>query len=463
LKEVKKGLEERWQSELSLVKRILEFQEKLETKSEQKQKGGVNTEALSKELERSKKQLESLQGEETMVPICVDSGVIASVISGWTGIPVGKMLTDEVQTILTLKQKMEQRIIGQSQALEAICRRIQTYRANLDDPGKPTGVFLAVGPSGVGKTETAVVLSEFLYGGERNMTVINMSEYQEAYTVSGLKGSPPGYVGYGKGGVLTEAVRHNPFSIVLLDEVEKAHPDVMELFYQVFDKGIMEDAEGVVVDFKNTIILLTSNVGSEVFMRACQDPENLPNAQSMIELIRPTLLKYFKPALLGRLVIVPYYPLGDREIRTIAKLKLATIEQRFMENHRVKLSYGEELIAAIAARCKEVDTGARNVDHIITNTLLPKLSGELLKRMAVDEPCTSIHIYLDRKRGFVYKSTPSSPLLHSVPEKKRSSLLYDRSSLQKGGKQKGAVKMAEAGPKKGGAKRSGSWLDFFKK
>lgn len=463
LKEVRKELEERWQSELSLVKRIIDFQEQLEIQADQRQKEGKDTEALSKELERTKEQLESLQAEEPMVPICVDSGVIASVISGWTGIPVGKMLTDEVQTILTLKERMERRIIGQSQALETICRRIQTYRANLDDPGKPTGVFLAVGPSGVGKTETAVVLSELLYGGERNMTVINMSEYQEAYTVSGLKGSPPGYVGYGKGGVLTEAVRHNPFSVVLLDEVEKAHPDVMELFYQVFDKGTMEDAEGVVVDFKNTIILLTSNVGSEVFMRACQDTENAPDAQTLVKLIRPTLLKYFKPALLGRLVIVPYYPLGDREIRKIARLKLATIEQRFMENHRVKLSYGEELIAAIAARCTEVDTGARNVDHIITNTLLPELSGELLKRMALDEPCTSVHIYLDRKGGFAYRSMPTSSLLHGAPEKKRSSLLYDWSLPQRKRKQKRAGKMAQASPKKGGSRRSGSWFDFLKK
>jgi len=463
IKDVRKNLEERWQKELSLVKRILVLQEQLETHAEQKETTEENIESPSKELERAKKTLESLQSRESMVPLCVDSGVIASVISGWTGIPVGKMLTDEVQTILTLKEKMEKRIIGQPQALEIICRRIQTYRANLDDPGKPTGVFLAVGPSGVGKTETAVVLSELLYGGERNMIVINMSEYQEAYTVSGLKGSPPGYVGYGKGGVLTEAVRHNPFSIVLLDEVEKAHPDVMELFYQVFDKGTMEDAEGVVVDFKNTIILLTSNVGSEIVMRACQDPENLPTGTSLIDLIRPTLLKYFKPALLGRLVIVPYYPLGDRVIRKIARLKLATIEQRFMGNHRVALSYGEDLIAAIAARCTEVDTGARNVDHIITNTLLPELSGELLKRMAVDEPCTNIRIYLDRKGGFAYKSTPSSSLLHAAPGKNRSSFVYDWSSPQRKKKQKKGGKMAHTSGRKGSSKGSGSWLDFLRK
>jgi type VI secretion system protein VasG len=472
----RKALEQRWEQELSLVKDIIELQKKLENHANEKEKSKKDREALSKALAEMKEQLEEVQDDEPMVPTCVDSGVIASVISGWTGIPVGKMLTDEIHTILNLKEKMEERIIGQPQALEAICRRIQTYRADLDDPGRPVGVFLLIGPSGVGKTETADVLSEFLYGGERNMIVINMSEYQEAYTVSGLKGSPPGYVGHGKGGVLTEAVRHNPFSVVLLDEVEKAHPDVMELFYQAFDKGIMEDAEGMVVDFKNTIILLTSNVSSEVFMRACQDPEKKPDAKALIELIRPTLVKYFKPALLGRLVIVPYYPLGDREIRKIARLKLSTIEERFMENHRVKLTYGEELISAIAARCTEVDTGARNVDHILTQNLLPELSGELLKRMAVDEPCESIHVYLNRDGGFAYKFAPSSPLLSSSSEKKRPSLLYDWSLpkklsgpskygdlLGKKGTKRRAQKMARTSSKRNPSRKSKSLFDFLKR
>jgi len=474
VKESRKELEDRWQEELTLVKSIVELQGKLEDQANGKEKGKKDVEALTKELNKLKKELEALQGDEPMVPIWVDSGVIASVISGWTGIPVGKMLTDEIHTVLNLKEKMEERIIGQPQALEAICRRIQTYRADLDDPGKPVGVFLLVGPSGVGKTETAAVLTDLLYGGERNMVVINMSEYQEAYTVSGLKGSPPGYVGYGKGGVLTEAVRRNPFSVVLLDEVEKAHPDVMELFYQAFDKGTMEDAEGVVVDFKNTIILLTSNVGSEVFMRAWQDSENRPDAQTMVELVRPTLLRYFKPALLGRLVIVPYYPLGDREIRKIARLKLTMIQQRFMENHRVELTYGEELISAIAARCTEVDTGARNVDHILTQNLLPELSGELLKRMVLDQPCTSTHIYLDRAGGFAYKSAPSSSLLTVSPEKKRSSLLYDwslpkrlsgqhRNLSGKKGRQKRVQKMTRTSTKRGSSKRSGGWFDFLRR
>jgi type VI secretion system protein VasG len=338
-----------------------------------------------------------------MVSVCVDSQVIASVVSGWTGIPVGKMLTDEIRAVLSLKEKLLERIIGQPQALDIICRRLQTSGANLGDPGKPVGVFLLVGPSGVGKTETAIVLADLLYGGERNMVVVNMSEYQEAHTVSGLKGSPPGYVGYGTGGVLTEAVRHNPYTVVLLDEVEKAHPDVMDLFYQVFDKGTLEDAEGVSVDFKNTLILLTCNVGTEIIMQVCQDLSTRPDTSTLVEKLRPALLRYFRSAFLGRLVIVPYLPLGDSEIRNIAKLKLAKIQSRFQENYRAKLTYDEELFAAIAARCTEVDSGARNVDHILTQTLLPELSGALLERMALGESFSGVHVSLDNAGNFVYE------------------------------------------------------------
>lgn len=477
VKASRKELEDHWQKELDIVNQVNELQNRIELETGGEEKGKKNAGRLRKELNKLKEQLEALQGEEPMVPLCVDSGVIASVVSGWTGIPVGKMLTDEIQTVLNLKEKLEERIIGQPQALETIAKRIQTYRADLDDPGKPVGVFLLVGPSGIGKTETALALSDLLYGGERNMVIINMSEYQEAYTVSGLKGSPPGYVGHGKGGVLTEAVRRNPFSVVLLDEVEKAHSDVMELFYQAFDKGTMEDAEGVVVDFKNTVILLTSNVGSEVIMKACRDGENLPDASSLIDMARPTLLKYFKPALLGRLVIVPYYPLMDREIRKIARLKLAKIQERFMENHRVELTYGEELITAIAARCREVDTGARNVDHILTQNLLPELSGELLKRMAVGEPCTSVHIYLNREGGFAYRSSPSSALLSLAAEKKRpSSLLHDWSLPRKAGgqgkprsagerkrEQKRGQKVVRNGSRRGTSRKTGRWFDIFKR
>jgi type VI secretion system protein VasG len=267
------------------------------------------------------------------------------------------------------------------------------------DPGKPVGVFLLVGPSGVGKTETAIALADLLFGGESNMVVVNMSEYQEAHSVSGLKGSPPGYVGFGSGGVLTEAVRRDPYTVVLLDEVEKAHPDVMDLFYQVFDKGELEDAEGLVVNFRNTVILLTSNAGSDRIIRACQDRSKLPDENELVELIRPELLRFFRPAFLGRLVVVPYYPLGDDEIRQIVKLKLAKIEQRFRGNHRAELTYDDSLISAIVDRCTEVDSGARNIDHILTHTLLPEISAEILERMASGNEFHGVHVSIDSNSG----------------------------------------------------------------
>jgi len=397
------ALESRWQKELTAVRKIREIQNQLEGQAAGEKSGEAEARPLTRELARLKKELETLQGDEPMVPICVDSKVIAAVVSGWTGIPVGKMLTDEIRMVLTLKEKMAERIVGQPQALDAIYRRIRTFRADLVDPGKPVGVFLLVGPSGVGKTETAMTLADLLYGGERHMVVLNMSEFQEPYTVSTLKGAPPGYVGYGKGGVLTEAVRRHPYSVVLLDEVEKAHPDVMELFYQVFDKGTLEDSEGVLVDFTNTIILLTSNVGAETIVKTCRDPHKRPEAERLVEQVRPELLAYFKPALLGRLVIVPYYPLGEGEIREIVKLQLAKIQERFRENHRAELTYDSTLVAAIAAQCTDVDTGARNVDRILTQTLLPELSGRLLMRMALGEHLSAIDVSLDKARSFVYE------------------------------------------------------------
>lgn len=425
-KETRKILEERWRDELQAVKRVMKLQKSIEQLASEGQKNLENDiERLSKELVREKNELEVVQEDAPMVPIFVDSRIVAAVISNWTGIPVGKMLTDEIETVLTLKEKMQQRIIGQDQALDVICRRIRTFRANLDDPGKPVGVFLLVGPSGVGKTETAITLADHLYGGDRNMVVVNMSEYQEAYTVSGLKGAPPGYVGHGKGGVLTEAVRQNPYSMVLLDEVEKAHPDVMELFYQVFDKGRLEDSEGLMVDFKNTMILLTSNVGSEVILKACRDPQNMPAAEALADMVRGELLKYFKPAFLGRLVIVPYYPLADNVIQEIVRLNLEKIRKRFRDNYKAELTYSEELVAAIAARCTEVDTGARNVDHILTQILLPELSGELLKRMAIGEICTEIYVYLDSAGEFTYRFEPPIPLTDITVTNSRSPVSLD--------------------------------------
>ncbi|MBI9082849.1 MAG: type VI secretion system ATPase TssH [Desulfobacterales bacterium] len=393
-------LEKRWEEERAAVAAVLELQADL-------QRSAAADAAGLERLKSAKADLAGLQAETTMVPLCVDARVIARVISNWTGIPVGKMLTDEIDTVLNLKEKMAERIIGQPQALDMICRRIRTYRAGLDDPGKPVGVFLLAGPSGVGKTETALTLADLLYGGDRNLVVINMSEYQEAYTVSGLKGAPPGYVGHGKGGVLTEAVRQNPYSAVLLDEVEKAHPDVMELFYQVFDKGVLEDSEGVVVDFKNTVIMLTSNVGTDAILNACMEGEDTPDLEDLVEQVRPELLRYFKPAFLGRLVIVPYLPLNDSVIRRIVRLKLEKIQLRFAENHRVAFTYSDELVDAVADRCTEVDSGARNVDHLLTHTLLPELSSEMLRRMAAGQACTSIHGHLDDQGGLDYRFEPA--------------------------------------------------------
>jgi type VI secretion system protein VasG len=390
-------LESRWKIERDLVERIRAcwqvLQQALQTGSDA---------AARAELVKLEAELAAVQGDAPMVAVCVDGRAVADVVSAWTGIPVGRMMRDEIATVLSLEARMAERIVGQPRALDAIARRIRTYRANLDQAGKPVGVFLLVGPSGVGKTETALTLAELLYGGERNLITINMSEYQEAHTVSGLKGAPPGYVGYGTGGVLTEAVRHSPYSVVLLDEVEKAHPDVMDLFYQVFDKGRLEDADGVEVDFRNTLILLATNIGTDTIMAACQPGGRRPDADKLTGLVRPDLLRHFKPAFLGRLVVVPYYPLGDAEIDAIVRLKLAQVIRRFRESHRAALAYDEPLIAAIRARCTEVDSGARNVDYILTQSLLPGLSDGVLQRMARGEGFAAVHVGLDGDGGFTY-------------------------------------------------------------
>ncbi|MEW6730069.1 MAG: type VI secretion system ATPase TssH [Acidobacteriota bacterium] len=363
----------------------------------------VDIEELRANLARLNQELSNIQGERPLMQPCVTSQTIAEVISGWTGIPIGKMLTNEIQTILTLKERLKQRVIGQSYALESISQRICTARANLTDPRRPIGVFLLVGPSGVGKTETGLALAEALYGGERNVITLNMSEYQEPYTVSSLKGSPPGYVGYGEGGVLTEAVRRKPYSVVLLDEAEKAHPDVMELFYQVFDKGMLEDAEGREIDFKNTVILLTSNTGTDTIMKLCADPETTPTPAGIVEAIRPDLLKIFKPALLGRMIVVPFYPIKDEVMRAIIKLQLGRIGRRLFENHGARFSYEDAVINEIASRCKEVESGARNVDHILTGTLLPEMAGEFLSRMVHGETISRVNVSVADGGGFKYE------------------------------------------------------------
>jgi type VI secretion system protein VasG len=346
--------------------------------------------------------LDAVQGETPLIRVCVDAQIVGEVISAWTGIPVGKMLKDEIQSVLTLDQQLGNRVIGQSHALAAISERIRTSRASLEDPNKPIGVFMLVGPSGVGKTETALALSDLLYGGERNMISINMSEFQEAHTVSTLKGSPPGYVGYGEGGVLTEAVRRRPYSVVLLDEVEKAHPDVLELFFQVFDKGQMEDGEGREIDFKNTIIILTSNAGTDTLMKLTADPETMPSAEGLIKALKPELNKIFKPAFLGRMVIIPYFPVRDEALKRIITLKLGKIQRRLYENHRIQLTYEDPLVEEVARRCTEVESGARNVDNILTNTLLPEISRRILSGLAERQRLDAIRVSTGPDGSFLY-------------------------------------------------------------
>ena len=384
-------LEGAYKKEKEVVGEILELRRKLRldgaaipakegaTKSEETKT--EDREALLAKLRELEKELSAIQGEDPLILPSVDEQAVASVVADWTGIPVGRMVKNEIQAVLTLADNLEKRVIGQRHGLEAIARRIQTSRAGLDNPGKPIGVFLLTGPSGVGKTETALALSETLYGGESNIITINMSEFQEAHTVSTLKGAPPGYVGYGEGGILTEAVRRRPYSVVLLDEVEKAHPDVHEIFFQVFDKGMMEDGEGRLIDFKNTIILLTTNVGSDLIMNMCKDPEMMPAPEGVARALRQPLLKVFPAALLGRLVAIPYYPLSDSMLRSIIRLQLSRIQSRIGENQQIAFSYDDAVVDLIASRCTELESGGRMVDAILTQTLLPEISRELLTRL----------------------------------------------------------------------------------
>ncbi|MDV7213835.1 AAA family ATPase, partial [Azotobacter beijerinckii] len=342
--------------------------------------------------------LRTLQGETPLILAEVDYQAVAAVVADWTGIPVGRMARNEIDGVLHLAERMKARIVGQDHALESIARRIQTARAGLDNPAKPIGVFLLAGPSGVGKTETALALAEALYGGEQNLVSINMSEFQEAHTVSTLKGAPPGYVGYGEGGVLTEAVRRKPYSVVLLDEVEKAHPDVHEIFFQVFDKGEMEDAEGRRIDFRNTLILLTTNVGTERIAGLCADPLLRPEPETLARALREPLLKVFPPALLGRLVAIPYYPLDDAMLKTIVRLQLARIGRRIEASHHVPFACDEAVVELIVSRCSEVESGARMIDAILTNTLLPEISREFLVRLLEGRPPAGVQVGVQDNR-----------------------------------------------------------------
>jgi type VI secretion system protein VasG len=427
-------LDARWKAEKELVDQILELRKRLrgelgkvegtastleqaadaaatKTKIEASpaappapQLDAAQRQALLEQLKELQSKLHTQQGERPLVLPTVDHQAVASVVEDWTGIPVGRMVANEIDAVLKLADALGKRIIGQHHALEMIARRIQTARAKLDNPNKPIGVFMLAGTSGVGKTETALALAETLYGGEQNLITINMSEFQEAHTVSTLKGAPPGYVGYGEGGVLTEAVRRRPYSVVLLDEVEKAHPDVHEIFFQVFDKGWMEDGEGRVIDFKNTLILLTTNAGTDLITNLCRDPDLMPDPEGIAKALREPLLKIFPPALLGRLVVIPYYPLSDEMIGAIARLQLGRIEKRIRDNHKIPFTYDDEVVKLIASRCTEVESGGRMIDAILTNTILPAISLEFLTRMMQGTPVSRVHVKVDAGDfGYVFE------------------------------------------------------------
>jgi type VI secretion system protein VasG len=381
------ALESRWKEEKQLVEHVLALRGRLrEAKQALDEESALEpaeaTGAWLMQLRETQAALAELQGDQPLILPSVDQQAVANVVAAWTGIPVGRMVKDEVHAVLRLADTLGARVLGQRHALETITRRIQTARAKLDNPGKPVGVFLLAGPSGVGKTETALALAEALYGGEQNVVTINMSEFQEAHTVSTLKGAPPGYVGYGEGGILTEAVRRRPYSVVLLDEVEKAHPDVHELFFQVFDKGRMEDGEGRMIDFRNTIILLTSNVGSELLMSLCKDADLMPEPEALATVLREPLLKVFPAALLGRVVTIPYYPLSDALLGDIVHLQLDRIVRRVKEYHNVPLSYDEDVVRLVTSRCTELESGGRMIDAILTNTVLPQISRAFLESLA---------------------------------------------------------------------------------
>ncbi|MGN2249679.1 type VI secretion system ATPase TssH [Frateuria sp. GZRe14] len=344
------------------------------------------------ELKGLQAQLAELQGESPLILPTVDYVAVGSVVSDWTGIPVGRMVKSELETVMNLPSLMGKRVIGQDHAMEMIAKRIQTSRAGLDNPNKPIGVFMLAGTSGVGKTETALALAEALYGGEQNIITINMSEFQEAHTVSTLKGAPPGYVGYGEGGVLTEAVRRKPYSVVLLDEVEKAHPDVHEIFFQVFDKGVMEDGEGRQIDFKNTLILLTTNAGTDLIAGLCQDPDLMPEPEGIAKALREPLLKVFPPALLGRLVTIPYYPLSPEMLGKIVELQLGRIKKRIEARYKIPFEYDEAVVKLVVSRCTESESGGRMIDAILTNTMLPDISREFLTRMIEGRPVAGVQV-----------------------------------------------------------------------
>ncbi|MEZ5978993.1 MAG: type VI secretion system ATPase TssH [Planctomycetota bacterium] len=392
------ALEERWNREKDLVREMGSIRDEIEAEGAD----DAAREDARNRLQARLAELRQAQGEDPLVHPWVDGQAIAEVISNWTGIPVGRMVSDEIKTILSLGEQMRRRVVGQDHAIESLAERIRMSRANLTDPNRPIGVFMLVGTSGVGKTETAISLAELLYGGEQNMTVINMSEFKEEHKVSLLMGSPPGYVGYGEGGILTEAVRRKPYSVVLLDELEKAHPGVQDVFYQVFDKGSLRDGEGRDIDFRNTVILMTTNAGTDTIMSLMGDPETMPNASGLAEALKPELLKTFKPAFLGRVTLLPYFPLSDEVIRNIVRLKLDKVVRRVAENYSAELTYDDAVVDAIAARCTEVESGARNIDHILNGSILPEMATRFLGHLADGNAVTGVSVQIAEDGTFQY-------------------------------------------------------------
>ena len=390
-------LEARWEQEKGLAAEISETRAKIEDAASTEDKDALRT-----KLTETSAKLRALQGETPLIYPVVDRQAVAEVVAGWTGIPTGRMQTNEIRTVLNLKEAMEARIVGQPHALDAVAQAIRTSRAGLTDPRKPIGVFLMVGTSGTGKTETALTLADLLYGGEQNMTTINMTEFKEEHKVSLLMGSPPGYVGYGEGGVLTEAVRRRPYSVILLDEMEKAHSGVQDIFFQVFDKGNMKDGEGRDIDFKNTVIIMTSNAGTDLITRLFADPETAPDAAALAEALMPELMKSFKPAFLGRVTLVPYFPLSPEIIRQIVELQLNRVRRRVQEAYGAKFAWDKSLVQTIAERCTETSSGARNVEKILSRTLLPELSGEVLSRLAEGGTIDTITVGIDTAGSFQY-------------------------------------------------------------
>ena len=382
-------IEGEWAEENAIVQEIQALRAAVAKPAEE---GGEQAEDPRGKLKEKTSELDARDPEMRTIYAHVDDQAVASVVSDWTGIPVGRMVKDEIETILHLPEVLNQRVVGQSHGLNMISKRIETNRAKLDNPNKPIGVFMLCGPSGVGKTETALALAEALYGGETNIITINMSEFQEAHTVSTLKGAPPGYVGYGEGGRLTEAVRRKPYSVVLLDEVEKAHPDVHELFFQVFDKGMMEDGTGRRIDFKNTLIILTSNVGTDLIMELGKDPAYATDADALGQALKPALLKVFPPALLGRIVTIPYLPLSDEMLAGIVRLNLGRIAKRLKENHNAAFVYDDAVVAKIVSQCNDPASGGRVIDNIVTNSLLPALSRGILSRQLAKQDVTQAKV-----------------------------------------------------------------------